>query len=108
MQNFYEILIACVACLLVFSISHFLWLWRSKKKKIASMPVFWERIFFALIVVYIASQISPENHETFSLWVVFFYLVFLFCHTWFICRKTIDTTSKDFFKDRNHNHEPGK
>ncbi len=106
MQNFYEILIACVVCIFIFFISHAVWLWNHKKKE--TMPVFWERIFLALLGLYVFSRISPEKQENFAIWLVIFYLLFLFAHTWIIYHKMSQQEKQKPFEDKNHTHEPGK
>lgn len=86
-MNYYLILTAFFICILIFLISHLLWIWRVRRHGKNVMPIFWERLVFLLVILFASTRFFPLVAEDFALWLVLFYLIFLGIHTSFIYKR---------------------
>lgn len=82
-EYYWEIIIAAVGCTVIFLGSHCWWLYQQKHSK-KSFDLFWERPAAAILLLFIVSQWSGWNLQYFTASLIFFYLLCLGIHTWFL------------------------
>ncbi len=84
-----QLLVALGCCSFAFGISHIFWIRRQKKHGNQAVPIFGERTaitFVLLILICRIANWTDDQINMFVIWIMIWYLLFLFGHTWYLHR----------------------
>ena len=78
--------VAAFCCASIFAASHLFFVWRKKRNDAHFIPTFFERPMSTIGVLVFISCFDVLDIQTFSIWLIFFYLLFLAFYTKYLTR----------------------